>query len=61
MWGVSRGSRTKHRGFSKLKLALGNFKTIDSAKKKLHPWEYVTICERFGGLNISKNLPHVKF
>ena len=33
MWGVSKGSRTKHSGFSKLKLARENFKTIDSAKK----------------------------
>lgn len=33
VWGISRGSRTKHRGFSKLKLALENFKTFDSAKK----------------------------
>jgi len=31
--GVTRGSRSKHRGFSKLKLAQENFKTIDSAKK----------------------------
>ena len=33
VWGVSKGSRTKHSGFSKLKLARENFKTIDSAKK----------------------------
>ena len=33
MWGVTRGSRSKHRGFSKLKVAQKNFKTINSAKK----------------------------
>ena len=36
--------------FSKLEVA-----------QNLHSWEYVTICERFGLLNISKNLPHVKY
>lgn len=33
MWGVTRGSRSKHRDFSKLKFAQENFKTIDFAKK----------------------------
>ena len=33
MRGVTRGSRSRHRGFSKFKLARENFKTINSAKK----------------------------